>query len=420
MILKGSNSERRGTRPTSGPEPEGPQGKDVMEEETRPDPAPPFQRRPGPLGGLAVVELAGIGPGPFAAMVLADLGADVIRIERPAPDPLRLPPERDATRRGKRSLVLDLKSAEGREAALALIARADVLIEGYRPGVAERLGLGPETALARNPRLIYGRMTGFGQDGPLAQSAGHDLTYLATAGVLGALGRPPAPPAPPLNLIADYGGGGMLLLVGLLAALFERSRSGRGQVVDAAMVEGVALLSTVFHALRGAGRWGARGTNLLDGGAPFYDVYPAADGKFVAVAALEPKFFAEFAARLGLPEEVVARQYDRDSWPALRAAIAARFATRNRDEWIALFEGSDACVSGVYDFGEAPHHPHNQARGVFYTDENGVALPAPAPRFSRTPPPLPSAPRPPGADGAAILAALGLTPARLAAADGPE
>lgn len=379
--------------------------------------ASPFIRRAGPLAGLGVVELAGIGPGPFAAMVLADLGADVIRIERPAGDPLRLPPERDPTRRGKRSLILDLKSEAGRKTALALIARADILIEGFRPGVAERLGLGPEAALACNPRLIYGRMTGFGQSGPLAQRAGHDLTYLATAGVLGALGRPPDPPAPPLNLIADYGGGGMLLLVGLLAALFERQHSGGGQVIDAAMVEGVALLSTVFHALRAAGRWGGRGTNLLDGGAPFYDVYAAADGKFVAVAALEPKFFAEFATRLGLPPTFIPRQYDREIWPELRAAIAARFATRPQAEWIALFEGTDACVSGVYTLAEAPAHPHNRARGTFY-EEDGAVLPAPAPRFSRTPPPRPPAPHPPGADGEAILTALGLDPAVWGEKDG--
>lgn len=370
----------------------------------------------GPLGGLRVLELAGIGPGPFAAMLLADLGAEVIRIDRPGESASRLPPERDPTRRGRRNLVLDLKRAEAVAVLLRLVETADVLIEGFRPGLAERLGFGPEPCLERNPRLVYGRMTGFGQDGPLAQAAGHDLTYIALAGALHGIGRAGEAPVPPLNLVGDYGGGAMFLICGVLAALVERGRSGRGQVVDAAMAEGAALLMTPFYGLHAAGLWSdARGENLLDGGTPFYDSYRTEDGAYLAIAALEPKFFAELARLIGLSDEDVRRQYDRAHWPALRARIAAIIAGKTRAEWVARLEGSDACAHGVLALAEAPHHPHNAARRNFI-EINGVTQPAPAPRFSRTPPAAPRPPAPPGADDDAILTEAGLDPAALRAA----
>jgi alpha-methylacyl-CoA racemase len=361
----------------------------------------------GPLAGLRVVELAGIGPGPFAAMLLADLGAEVIRIDRPG-ETARLAPERDATRRGRRSLTLDLKCAAAVAVLLRLVETADALIEGFRPGVAERLGFGPEICLARNPRLVYGRMTGFGQSGPLAEAAGHDLNYIALAGVAHGIGRAEAPPVPPLNLVGDYGGGAMFLVVGVLAALLERTRSGRGQVVDAAMAEGAALLMTPFYALHAAGLWqDRRAANLLDGGAPFYDTYATADGKYLSIAALEPKFFAELARRIGLDEAFVKGQYDQALWPALRAALTAIIATRSRETWVEILEGTDACALGVLSLAEAPLHPHNRARGSFI-EINGVTQPAPAPRFSRTPPGPPRPPTPPAAESATILAELGL------------
>jgi len=361
----------------------------------------------GPLAGLRVVELAGIGPGPFAAMLLADLGAEVIRIDRPG-ETARLAPERDATRRGRRSLTLDLKCAAAVAVLLRLVETADALIEGFRPGVAERLGFGPEICLARNPRLVYGRMTGFGQSGPLAEAAGHDLNYIALAGVAHGIGRAEAPPVPPLNLVGDYGGGAMFLVVGVLAALLERTRSGSGQVVDAAMAEGAALLMTPFYALHAAGLWqDRRAANLLDGGAPFYDTYATADGKYLSIAALEPKFFAELARRIGLDEAFVKGQYDQALWPALRAALTAIIATRSRKTWAEILEGTDACALGVLSLAEAPLHPHNRARGSFI-EINGVTQPAPAPRFSRTPPGPPRPPTPPAAESATILAELGL------------
>ncbi|MBI0434459.1 CaiB/BaiF CoA-transferase family protein [Roseomonas sp. KE0001] len=341
----------------------------------------------GPLAGLCVVEMAGIGPGPLAAMLLADLGAEVTRIDRPAPPARLMPlgPAEDMVGRGRREVALDLKSPTGVAAALDLIGGADALIEGFRPGVMERLGLGPEPCLARNPRLVYGRMTGWGQDGPLAQAAGHDLNYLSLTGLLAAIGRPGERPVPPLNLVADYGGGAMFLVMGLLAALLERERSGQGQVVDAAMTDGAAALATAFYGLRAAGRWSlARGDNLLDGGAPFYDTYETADGRHLAVACLEAPFFAEMARRIGLDARFVERQRDRAIWPEMRAEMTRIFLRRSRAEWVALLEGSDACVTGVLDMDEAPHHPHNRARGLFQ-DRLGHPCPAPAPRFSRTP-----------------------------------
>jgi alpha-methylacyl-CoA racemase len=350
----------------------------------------------GPLAGLRVVELAGIGPAPHAAMVLSDLGGDVVRVERPDGRSLRLDPPgaTDALLRGRRRVAADLKTDAGRGLVLDLAAHADVLIEGMRPGVAERLGVGPDACLARNPRLVYGRMTGWGQDGPRSGEVGHDINYIGLTGALHAIGRPDTPPPPPLNLVGDFGGGSMLLLVGILAALWERARSGHGQVVDAAMVDGTALLTQMTLALRGMGAWtDDRASNLLDGGAPFYDTYPCADGRYVAVGALEPQFFRALLDGLGLDPGKVGEQHDRGRWPAMRQAFRARFATRTRDEWAAHFAGSDACVTPVLSFSEALSDPHLMARGT-YVETDGIAQAAPAPRFSRTPP----QPRPAGSD----------------------
>ncbi|MDR7273797.1 alpha-methylacyl-CoA racemase [Catenuloplanes atrovinosus] len=347
----------------------------------------------GPLHGLRVVELAGIGPAPFAAMLLADLGADVVRVDRPGPgSPLTVDPARDLLNRGKRSVLADLKTPEGVERVLSLAARADVLIEGWRPGVAERLGVGPEPALARNPRLVYGRMTGWGQDGPLARTAGHDIGYLALSGALHAIGRAGGPPQVPVNLLGDFAGGSLYLVVGVLAAL----RSGRGQVVDAAIVDGAAHLTTMLSGLLAAGAWrDERGVNLLDTGAPFYDVYETADGRHVAVGALEPRFFAEFARLLGITPAGDHAQ--------LRERIGRAFAGRTRDEWVKIFAGSDACVAPVLSLGEAPHDPHLVARGTF-TQRDGVVQPAPAPRFSGTPAALGRPPALPGQHTDEVLA----------------
>ena len=376
----------------------------------------------GPLAGLQVVELASIGPGPFAAMLLADLGAAVVRIDRTEPSGLGLPvPARfDVAGRGRRSVALDIKRPAGRDAALRLIARADVLIEGWRPGVAERLGLGPDECLARNPGLVYGRMTGFGQQGPLAQAAGHDLNYVALAGALHAIG-PAGQPLPPLNLVGDYGGGALYLAFGLMAALFERQRSGRGQVVDAAMVDGASSLMSLFHGLAAAGQWdpSRRAANLLDGGAPFYATYETADGRFVSIAALEPKFFAELARRIGLDEDFVRRQYDRRCWPGMRDEITRIISGRSRDDWCALLEGSDACFAPVLTLAEAAGHPHARERRAF-VEIDGVRQPAPAPRFSRSSPPTPAAAPEAGAHTEAVLAEVGFSPAEIDAllADG--
>ncbi|MFI7602358.1 CaiB/BaiF CoA transferase family protein [Actinoplanes sp. NPDC049681] len=343
----------------------------------------------GPLGGLKVVELGGIGPAPFAGMLLADLGADVVRVDRPGPgSPLAGDPGLDLLNRGKRSITADLRRDDGRELVLDLVERAAVLIEGFRPGVAERLGVGPEPALDRNPALVYGRMTGWGQDGPLAASAGHDITYLAITGALHATGRAGGPPQVPVNLLGDFGGGALYLVVGVLAAL----RSGRGQVVDAAVTDGVVHLTTLLHGLIAEGRWrDDRGVNLLDTGAPFYDVYRAKDGGYLAVGALEPQFYAEFI-RLLAPGGDLPEQHDRARWPELRAAIAAAFATRTRQEWAAVFEGTEACVAPVLSLAEAARHPHLVSRQTF-DRRGGVLQPSAAPRFSETP--LRPARRPP-------------------------
>jgi alpha-methylacyl-CoA racemase len=344
----------------------------------------------GPLAGIRVVELAGIGPGPFAAMLLADLGAEVLRVDRPASSRPAWP---TVLARGRRSVVVDLKHPDGAGVVLDLVASAAALVEGFRPGVAERLGIGPDACLARNPRLVYGRVTGWGQEGPWRLAAGHDIDYVALAGALHPIGQAGGPPVPPLNLVGDFGGGGMLLALGVVAALLETGRSGAGQVVDAAMVDGAALLTTQFHELLAAGLWREeRGANLLDGGAPFYGVYQTADGRHLAVGALEPQFYAELLRRLGLDAGDLPDQLDREGWPLLRERLAALFRTRTREEWCELLAGTDACVAPVLGFGEAPAHPHNRARGTF-VDVGGVVQPAPAPRFSRTPcdPPSPAA-----------------------------
>ena len=356
----------------------------------------------GPLAGLKVLEFAGLGPAPFACMVLADLGADVLRVDRAGAEGL-LGLDRDVLDRGRRSLVVDLKSAEGIATARRLAGVADVLVEGFRPGVMERLGLGPEPLTADNPGLVYARMTGWGQSGPLADTAGHDLGYIALSGALHAIGGAEAP-VPPLNLVGDFGGGSMMLVTGILAALHERTRSGRGQVIDAAITDGAALLMAMIYSMKAEGKWrDARAANLLDGGAAVYRTYVCADGRHLAVAPLERKFFAEFARRLGLDAAEWPNHLDPAVWPALQARLAAIFLTRPRDAWCALFEGSDACVAPVLSLDEAPDHPHNRARGTFVTID-GVVQPAPAPRFSRSVPPTPtSAPRP-GEGGAAAMA----------------
>jgi len=372
----------------------------------------------GPLTGLRVIELASIGPGPMCAMLLADQGADVIRVDRVEPSGLGVPldPRYDVTGRNRRSVALDLKQAAGRDAVLRLIDGADVLIEGWRPGVAERLGLGPDDCAARNPRLVYGRMTGYGQSGPLSQAAGHDINYIALTGALHAIGPADGAPVPPLNLIGDYGGGALYLAFGLLAALFERERSGSGQVVDAAMVDGASSLLSIFHGMLAARRWddSRRGANLLDGGAPFYGAYATADGRHVALGALEPKFFAEFAQRIGLDARYVKGQYDPKLWPEMRDAIAACFATRTRDDWAREFEQGDACVAPVLSLREAPSHAHAQARAAF-VEVAGVMQTAPAPRFSRSVADTPRPSKAAGSDGEAVLLDAGFTAAEVRA-----
>lgn len=339
----------------------------------------------GPLSGIRIVEIAGIGPGPFCGMMLADHGAEVIRVDRPGGQALVGDPARDLLNRSRISVNIDLKSEQGLVAARRLIASADGLIEGFRPGVMERLGLGPEPLLADNPRLVYGRMTGWGQAGPYAQAAGHDLNYIALSGVLDACGRAGEKPTPPMNLIGDFGGGGMMLAFGMVAALLEARASGKGQVVDCAMTDGSALLATMIWSLRATGRWNdRRGTNFLDTGAHYYDCYETLDGKFIAIAPVEPQFYAELLQRLGLGDEADFRvQNDPARWPQLKEELEALFRTKTRSDWCALLEHSDACFAPVLSMREAPEHPHNQARQTFVT-VNGVTQPAPAPRYSRT------------------------------------
>ena len=341
----------------------------------------------GPLAGLKILEFEAIGPGPFCGMMLADMGADVLLVDRPGDSGLGLGRNRwfDVMMRGRRSATLDLKSAGGVAAALELAGRADALIEGFRPGVMERLGLGPDALLKKNPKLVYGRMTGWGQDGPLAPRAGHDINYIALTGVLHAIGRAGGAPVPPLNLVGDFGGGGMLLAFGIACALVEAQKSGKGQVVDAAMVDGASTLAAMFSGMLAAGRWSeTRGENILDTGAPWYDSYETKDGKYVAIGSIEPKFYEDLIFRLGLKDQNLPPQQDRKSWPALRKLFTEKFKEKTRDEWCAVFDGSDACFAPVLTFSEAQAHPHNAARGT-YTRVGKVDQPAPAPRFSRTP-----------------------------------
>jgi alpha-methylacyl-CoA racemase len=363
----------------------------------------------GPLDGLRVLELGGIGSAPFCGVVLADLGADVVRLERPGQAPL-FPTGFDLYNRNKRSVLLDLKADGAVAAALRMVAAADVLIEGYRPGVAERLGLGPKPCLEANPKLVYGRMTGWGQDGPLAQLAGHDIDYLALTGALHCIGGAGQAPVPPLNLVADLGGGAMYLAVGLLAAVLESRRSGRGQVVDGAMVDGVVNLMSMFYAWRQLGQWtDRRGDNIVDGGAHFYGTYRTRDGKYVAVGAIEPQFYRELLDVLGLGAEALPAQNDRDAWPAMRRRFGAIFETRTRDEWVKAMEGRDACFAPILELDEAPAHPHLSARRCFQTFE-GVLHPRPAPRFERTPGELRRPSPAPGQHDAEALADWGFGP----------
>jgi alpha-methylacyl-CoA racemase len=362
----------------------------------------------GPLSGFTVIEMAGLGPVPLAGLMLSELGARVVRVERLSGEQafLNLPDAFDLDRHGREVLKVDLKKPDGVDLILRLLEGADALIEGFRPGVMERLGLGPEVALARNPGLVYGRMTGFGQDGPLANRAGHDLTYLALTGVLHAIGPKGGKPVPPLNLAADYGGGTMFLIMGVLSALLEKSRSGRGQVVDAAMIDGASMLAAPFFAFMAAGIWrDKRGSNLLDSGTPFYDTYECADGKHVAVACLEPQFFAEFCRLLPLQPRFAAAQYDQTQWSDMRDAIASRIHERTRDEWAVHFQDTDACVAPVLSLTEAPAHPHNSTRTV-HVDSGQLKRPSPAPRFSRSETRVSS---PPTRDGASTLSAFGLS-----------
>jgi alpha-methylacyl-CoA racemase len=361
---------------------------------------------PGPLEGTTVIELAGIGPGPFAGMMLADAGAEVIRVDRPGGNPMAALGH-SVLFRNRRSIAVDLKQPEGAEVVRRLTERADALFEGFRPGVAERLGIGPEDCLARNPRLVYGRMTGWGQDGPLATAAGHDINYIALSGALHAIGRRDTGPVPPLNLVGDFGGGGMLLAFGMVCALLHAQRTGEGQVVDAAMVDGSAALMAMFYGLRAQGlHTDERGTGLLDTGSFFYDVYETADDRWVAIGPIEPQFFAAFCDLVGLDEDVRGAQGDQSRWPELRERLAALFATRTRDEWDAVLLGTDACYAPVLSLAEAPAHPHNVARGTF-VEVDGAVHPAPAPRFSATPSPAPSADRTPGTDTRTVLADAG-------------
>jgi alpha-methylacyl-CoA racemase len=370
----------------------------------------------GPLAGITVIELAGIGPGPFCGMMLADLGADVIRVDRAQSvqggDPER--PPADLLARGRRSIGVDLKSPDGVEVVLSLVERADALIEGFRPGVTERLGLGPDDCLARNPRLVYGRMTGWGQDGPYASTAGHDINYISLAGALDPIGRRGEAPVPPLNLVGDFGGGGLLLAFGIVAGLLEARMSGRGQVIDAAMVDGAAALMTMTHSLRAMGIWNdQRGTNMLDTGAHFYDVYETADGGYVSIGSIEPQFYAELLRLTGLEGEDLPWQHDRAQWPALKERLAGIFRTKTRDEWCEIMEGTDVCFAPVLTIPEAVAHPHNVHRGTF-VEVAGIPQPGPAPRFSRTQAAIARPPAHAGQHTDEILAEAGVDADRIA------
>ncbi len=360
----------------------------------------------GPLAGITIVELAAIGPAPFAAMLLSDMGARVIRVDRREAVDLGLPGRAakfEVLHRGRKSVAVDVKTGEGRDVVCRLIAKADGLIEGFRPGVLERLGLAPDTLLALNPRLVIGRMTGFGQSGPMAERAGHDINYIALAGVLHTIGRKGQAPVPPLNLVGDFGGGGMFLAFGMVCALLEAKRSGKGQVVDAAMVDGAAYLMALMHGFYSQGTWAdERGVNVLDTGAPWYDVYETKDGKWLAAGAIEGRFYEAFVAGLDLDRATLPGQHDRARWDELRATFADRIKRKTRAEWETIFEGSDACVSPVLSLAEAPQHPHMAARGTFLM-RDGVLQPAPAPRFSRTQAEPGAPPAEPGIDTRDVL-----------------
>jgi alpha-methylacyl-CoA racemase len=370
----------------------------------------------GPLAGVRVVEMVGLGPCPFAAMMLADMGAEVIRIDRkPAPTTVAasgnpfpmLGTKFDVMARGRRSLALDLKLPAAKDVVLRLFDQADVVLEGFRPGVMERLGFGPDVCHARNPKLVYGRVTGWGQHGPLAQAAGHDLNYIALTGMLHGMGRADSPPAPPLNLVGDFGGGAMMLAFGVVCAVLEARGSGKGQVVDAAMTDGAALLGAMMYGMRAFGALNdGREANLLDGGAPFYDSYACGDGKFITIGSLEPQFYAQLLALTGAADPAFQDQMDRHAWPQMKARFTALFKTRSRADWCQLLEGTDVCFAPVLDMAEAPAHPHNVARASFI-DIDGVVQPAPAPRFSRTPASAGASASKPGVDSAAILADWG-------------
>jgi alpha-methylacyl-CoA racemase len=372
----------------------------------------------GPLQGVTVIELAGIGPGPFAGMMLADMGADVIRVDRiPTPgggSALEALMRNDSVvDRGRRSIALNMKDPRAVEAVLQLAARADVLIEGFRPGVTEKLGVGPKDCMARNPKLVYGRMTGWGQTGPLAQAAGHDLNYIALSGAVHAMGPADRPPTVPLNLVGDYGGGGMLLALGVVAALYEAQRSGRGQVVDAAITDGAAVLMAAQYGLKAKGFWqDQRESNFLDGSAHFYGNYACADGRYLSIGPIEPQFYRLLLEKCGVTDPHFAQQWERAEWPALKDKLAALFRRKSREEWCEVLEGSDACVAPVLSMAEAPAHPHNRARGIF-VEQDGIVQPAPAPRFDRTPSELPPAAPAIGRDSLDILRALGRSGAEI-------
>jgi alpha-methylacyl-CoA racemase len=369
----------------------------------------------GPLTGLKVIELAGLAPAPFACTMLADLGAEVIRIDRATPGADVLGFDKDPLMRGRRTIGVNTKSPEGVELVLRLAEKADVLVEGFRPGVAERLGLGPDDVRERNPRLVYGRMTGWGQDGPLAPAAGHDINYIGLAGALEPIGRAGERPVPPLNLVGDFGGGGLFLAMGVLAALYERTSSGKGQVVDASMVDGAALLTTHLHGLRASGVWpGERGENMLDGGAPFYDTYETADGRYVAVGAIEMRFWADLVRVLELDADELPFHLDKNEWPRLREILSSAIGKYTRDELVARAEGTDACLTPVLSPWEAAEHPHNAARGTF-VEIDGVVQPAPGPKFDRTPAGVPDTPHEKGADTVEVLTEFGLGEQEIAA-----
>jgi len=360
----------------------------------------------GPLSGVTVVELAGIGPGPFCGMMLSDMGADVIRVDRMGASARRT---NDVLARNRRSIAVDLKQPQGVETVLRLAGKADALFEGFRPGVTERLGLGPEACMARNPKLVYGRMTGWGQDGPMAQAAGHDINYIGLSGALHAIGRAGQKPVPPLNLVGDFGGGGMLLAFGMVCALLEAQKSGKGQVVDAAMVDGAASLMAMFYTMSAGGVFtDKRGTNLLDGGAHFYDTYETKDGQFICIGSIEPQFYALLVEKAGLDKERFSQQMNASRWGEYKDELTRVFKTKTRDEWCAIMEGTDVCFAPVLSVLEAPKHPHNVARGTFITLD-GVVQPAPAPRFSRTEGAVRNSARIPGEDSRAVLESAGFT-----------